>query len=638
MKKRWKQWTGLLCLVAMLVTSLPVSADCQIGKVDQQTIQVNPRYEELVSEEELFKEASKTFLQVGRTATAKPTYTTVEDAGAYLRGELVNREENVTFVFKTERADWDQIIDEVAQEAFRHTGVPTEGDYLAYQYAGYRVSASRSYDGQYYTCTYTFELSYYTSAEQEAYVTERVQAILDSLHLKNKSDYEKIRAIYDYVCQHVVYDYDHLDDSAYQLQYTAYAALKNGTCVCQGYANLMYRLLLEAGLDVRIVPGTSQGQNHAWNIVKIGDVYYNLDATWDAVRTDGYAYFLQGETDFPDHERNMTLFPDKYPMAKTAYVVGKSVDRVYGMTRFETSLAIADEIKLELGVEKFQTIILANGMNFPDALAGSYLAAKKQAPILMVSPTDNTKLYSYVVKNLKSGGQIYILGGKNAVPTAVESTLKRRGFKVKRLSGAGRYETNIKILEEAGVDDEPIIVCTGVNFADSLSASAAGLPILLVDPKGTSLSDEQKSFLKGKKTDIYIIGGESAVNKNYENLLKQYAKNGTVHRLSGSDRYVTSVKVADTFFGGGYQIVATYGGNFPDGLCGGPLAYFMGAPLILTTDAPEAWTKPAVQYVLTNHVTAGMALGGTSALSDVTVKKVFDLGKKDSITVKKYTE
>ena len=77
----------------------------------------------------------------------------------------------------------------------------------------------------------------------------------------------------------------------------------DGTAVCQGYSLLFYRLALELGVDARFIGGyTDDGEPHAWNIVKLGDEYYNLDSTWDAGYDESeYKYYLRG-SDFFDEE------------------------------------------------------------------------------------------------------------------------------------------------------------------------------------------------------------------------------------------------------------------------------------------------------------------------------------------------
>lgn len=115
-------------------------------------------------------------------------------------------------------------------------------------------------------------------------------------------------------------------------------------------------------------------------------------------------------------------------------------------------------------------------------------------------------------------------------------------YVVKRLFGSTRYETNLKILKEAGIYDDEILVCTGKNYADSICASALGKPILLVDERLSSL---QKEFLSGIECKYIIIGGTGAVNSNIELELKEYGK---TYRINGADRYETAVLIAEYFF------------------------------------------------------------------------------------------
>ena len=70
------------------------------------------------------------------------------------------------------------------------------------------------------------------------------------------------------------------------------------------------------------------------------------------------------------------------------------------------------------------------------------------------------------------------------------------------------------------------------------------------------------------------------------------------------------------------------GKNFPDGLCGGPLAAALDAPLVLTKDGGAA---AAAGYVADNAITGGYVLGGDGALADATVVEVFGLGSAAEI-------
>ncbi|MBQ8857547.1 MAG: cell wall-binding repeat-containing protein, partial [Lachnospiraceae bacterium] len=176
-----------------------------------------------------------------------------------------------------------------------------------------------------------------------------------------------------------------------------------------------------------------------------------------------------------------------------------------------------------------------------------------------------------------------------------------------------------------GISGDELIVATGKTFADSLSASAVKLPILLVK-SGTALTDEAKAIAEGMNK-IYIIGGEGAVSADIATELAAY---GEVVRVSGKTRYETSVAVANTFFADVEEAVTASAKNFPDGLCGGPLAAAMNAPLILTADGK---TDAAAAYMAEKAVEAGFVLGGTGALADETVTEIFSLESADEIIV-----
>lgn len=307
--------------------------------------------------------------------------------------------------------------------------------------------------------------------------------------------------------------------------------------------------------------------------------------------------------------------PEKKPAVQDigVKIANTRAERIFGDTRYETSLKIADAFKKVSKIEKFKNVIVASGKNFADALAGSYLSYMKNAPVLMTNGKNSQEIKNYIKENLRSGGTVYILGGTAAVPQELESGLD--GFYVKRLSGEDRYDTNIAILKEAGVSNEEILICTGSTFADSLSASAAERPILLVKDE---LSQKQKNYLASLSGDqFYIIGGTGAVSQTVENEVKNYGK---VTRLSGATRMETSVLIAEKFFDSPKAMVLAVSDKFPDGLCGGLLAMGMDVPLILTKTGKEAAAK---KYAQENQISQGVVLGGNLLISDETVKNIF---------------
>jgi len=252
-------------------------------------------------------------------------HTKLQDAVLDVRRQWVERKEVIRFGLR-----WDDYYSglpgEIIDQVLEHTGVPTEGDYLARQYGSISSSADSVKVGNEWLINFTLQMGYYTSAAQEAEMNSRVAALMQSLNLSGKDDYTKAKAIYDYICSNVTYDYANLENDAHKLKYTAYAALVNKTSVCQGYATLFYRLALTAGLDCRYISGvTDDGGRHGWNIVKINGRYYNLDATWDAGRS-WYNWFLRCTATFTNHNRNENYatgnFHLRYPMGIADYSLG----------------------------------------------------------------------------------------------------------------------------------------------------------------------------------------------------------------------------------------------------------------------------------------------------------------------------
>ena len=258
--------------------------------------------------------------------SASDTPVKVGDVVKIFREKLINRESNIVLYYHCDeeitQEFFSNLVHQLFQKAIKHTGNGKEGDYLKWHCQGWTVKASISGNSnEGYDLNIFYDVSYLSSLEQEEKVDEEVSNLLKSLDLSNKTDYQKVKAIYDYICSNVTYDHDNLNDESYSLKYTAYAALINKTAVCQGYASLFYRLALDAGVDTRVISGEAGGP-HAWNIVKLNGKYYNLDSTWDAGRST-YAYFLKNTNDFDDHVRDNDYqsneFIEEYPMWDESY-------------------------------------------------------------------------------------------------------------------------------------------------------------------------------------------------------------------------------------------------------------------------------------------------------------------------------
>lgn len=202
----------------------------------------------------------------------------------------------------------DDVMMKMQKASFTYDGDPRHGDHLALVCSPVERRSYLTKQGirKLQTLNLSIKTEYYTTAEQDKEFDTAVKKVLAQLRVDGMSDYEKVRAIYKYICSNVTYDEAHLNDDGYTLKYTGYAALKNHTAVCAGVADLFYYMANTAGLEARVVTSST----HAWNFVKLGGKCYYLDATWDLGKGETeYQFFLKGKYDFNHFVKyNLSLF------------------------------------------------------------------------------------------------------------------------------------------------------------------------------------------------------------------------------------------------------------------------------------------------------------------------------------------
>ena len=295
------------------------------------------------------------------------------------RKQLVNRENEITLYYYSDEPITGEYFNNLTRQLFdlavQHTGKGNEGDYILWHCQGWHVGANWSSNPNGgFDMNITYTVSYLSDAAQEEKVAQIEKEVFRTLKISGKSDYQKVKAIYDYICSNVSYDYTNLNNDTYIQKYTAYAALIDKTAVCQGYASLLYRMVLDAGVDARVISGDAGGP-HAWNIVRLKDKYYNLDSTWDAGR-ENYSYFLKSMKAFSDHERDedysSSEFTEAYPMAESDYPVNHVhnvvTDEAVEPTCTTEGKTEGSHCSVCNEVLKSQEIIPALGHNFKDGI------------------------------------------------------------------------------------------------------------------------------------------------------------------------------------------------------------------------------------------------------------------------------
>ena len=256
--------------------------------------------------------------------------TNTDEVVETIRSGLKGRAKSITISVKLEGEYMDDIssfIGELMSMAQEHTGVPDEGDYIRYQMGGYTFTYGHEAAEGGFRYDIIITPDYYTPLKEETSVNDEVRNVIEELNLSQEaSDYDKVLAVYDYLADRVQYDFVHKNNEYYHKKSTAYGALINKRACCQGYAVAMYRLLLELGVDCRVITGKGISEDgvedHAWVIVCIDGKYYNVDPTWNRnlVEQD---YFLKSDEDFTDHIRAEEFDTDEfrqiYPMAEMSW-------------------------------------------------------------------------------------------------------------------------------------------------------------------------------------------------------------------------------------------------------------------------------------------------------------------------------
>ena len=293
-------------------------------------------------------------------------------------------------------------------------------------------------------------------------------------------------------------------------------------------------------------------------------------------------------------------------------VVKEEDVRVQGADRYDTAYKNADALKKQLGLDMFDSAVVACGSNYPDALSAAYLAKVKNAPLLLSDVGEVQGTVDYIRKNVAKGKTVYLIGGRRVLPEEIK-TILGSDYDVKRIEGADRFLTNLAVLKEANVNNEEIMVCSGLGFADAISAAATGRPVLLVDD---GLTAEQKDFLGGiNPAKFYIVGGKKSVSDNVQTALTAMR---STERIAGTDRFDTAVQVAKKFFDMKSSTVVIANGNgFADGIVAGVTAMANNAPLLLVDDSN---LKGAADFVKETGAKRSIVMGGARAVSDQAVK------------------
>ena len=286
--------------------------------------------------------------------------------------------------------------------------------------------------------------------------------------------------------------------------------------------------------------------------------------------------------------------------------------RLSGKDRIETAVAIS----------RFQNtlsekVLLVDADNYPDALTASNITQGKYSVLLVHDRLSDNILEE--ITRLKAT-EVYILGGSAAVSNEVEEQAKKiEGIEsVKRISGKDRYETAAKIFQEGSRFS--ILFASGENFADALSAA----PLVGLDNRGLLLTRKNEVaspvvslFKEVEKENFTIVGGGARFTEELRNAIVSTYGFTSSSRISGSNRFITSTKIAEKFRTD--TVIVASGMNFPDALAATTMSQKIQAPILLVDKAQIDYSVQ--KYLKDSGISKMILVGGEGVISKSTERK-----------------
>ena len=188
---------------------------------------------------------------------------------------------------KDERFENGQVNKDLKNEIYKETGDPKGGHTIIAMGGGstqiYDISYSESEKA------YVGEVSgsggYGEKRNRYQEATKKLDEVIRSLNLDGKSDYDKFKAVTNWIVSNVRYD----DDNETKYQHDLTGAVLDGLAVCDGYAGTFYYMANAVGLKALFEDGIDNDNRirHAWNLVQIDGIYYYADPTNAYFKEDG---------------------------------------------------------------------------------------------------------------------------------------------------------------------------------------------------------------------------------------------------------------------------------------------------------------------------------------------------------------
>lgn len=294
-----------------------------------------------------------------------------------------------------------------------------------------------------------------------------------------------------------------------------------------------------------------------------------------------------------------------------------SVARIFGGDRFETAVRVSQDAFPSAGVTLG---LVANGLNFPDALASAAAGGTFGGPVLLTRPSVASTAMLDELRALEPD-HVFVSGGI----ASVSETVRKQVASIAtvdsgRLAGQSRYGTAAEV---SGLwePNDIVFLASGMNYPDALAGAAAagyrGAPVLLTS-RDALPRETAAALAYHAPMELVILGGAGSVSDGVISQARIAAGSSpSITRLSGQNRYQTAVAISKNTFPGTPRVPVVYlasGTGFADALSGAAAAGFLGGPLLLTS--PNSAAESVLEEIKRLDPVRVVILGGPAAVSE----------------------
>jgi putative cell wall-binding protein len=319
------------------------------------------------------------------------------------------------------------------------------------------------------------------------------------------------------------------------------------------------------------------------------------------------------------------------PPSPPAPAAAPKVYRDAGDDRIGTGIAISQQRWTASGSAK--AVVLATSLNYPDALSGGPLAAKKGGPLLLTDGSAtrlDPRVLAEIRRVLPAHGAVQVLGGDSAMNPAIIGQLKSLGYTVAQYKGTNRADTALRVARDGMGSPQHAVLATGTGFADALAAGpyaagpfadAPGAPAAILLSDGAHLDTATAAYLDGKT--VATVGAQAG-----------HARPIAAKSFPGLDRFDTAARVAREFTGTfattqvgiANGVASTTNPGYPDALTGGTFMAESNGPIVLV-DGINSSVPAESQEVLASRASNTRAdiFGGTSVISPALAASIVTL-------------